>query len=100
MNLVMMDLNANGDSLAQTSCSICLELVGDQRTRSVARLHCGHDFHLGSFCFSLLFLSFFLSCAKIGCWIGYIGLNFWSMDAFGFIRTRDSLLVDVDPSVC
>ncbi|KAJ4757724.1 RING/U-box superfamily protein [Rhynchospora pubera] len=42
----MMDLNSSGDSSPQTSCSICLEPVGDQRSRSIAKLHCGHDFHL------------------------------------------------------
>ncbi|KAJ6844773.1 uncharacterized protein M6B38_293815 [Iris pallida] len=27
-------------------CSICLELVLDRGERAIARLHCGHDFHL------------------------------------------------------
>jgi hypothetical protein len=69
---VMMDLNSNGDSSPQPSCSICLEPVGDQRTRSIAKLHCGHDFHLGSLCFfflSLFFLFAFLLMLNGG-WIG------------------------------
>lgn len=36
------------------SCSICLEVVADNGDRSWAKLHCGHQFHLGNFNFSLL----------------------------------------------
>lgn len=31
------------------SCSICLDVVSDNAARSRAKLHCGHEFHLGLF---------------------------------------------------
>lgn len=39
----------NEDSLSpvEVLCSICLELVVDDGTRSKAKLQCGHQFHLG-----------------------------------------------------
>lgn len=37
-------------SLSSESCSICLDLVvADNGERSVAKLQCGHMFHLGNF---------------------------------------------------
>lgn len=30
-----------------SSCSICLEAVRDKGDRSIAKLQCGHEFHLG-----------------------------------------------------
>ncbi|ESQ39419.1 hypothetical protein EUTSA_v10001505mg [Eutrema salsugineum] len=38
--------NEDSSSLVEVSCSICLELVVDDGTRSRAKLHCGHEFHL------------------------------------------------------
>ncbi|KAL0641149.1 hypothetical protein Bca4012_102945 [Brassica carinata] len=38
--------NEDSSSLVEVSCSICLELVVDDGSRSVAKLQCGHQFHL------------------------------------------------------
>lgn len=35
------------------SCSICLDVVTDNGDRSLAKLLCGHQFHLGNFHLSL-----------------------------------------------
>ncbi|XP_056864506.1 E3 ubiquitin-protein ligase RFI2-like [Raphanus sativus] len=35
-------------TLVEISCSICLELVIDDDSRSMAKLQCGHQFHLGN----------------------------------------------------
>lgn len=48
-----MDGDGDGDG-AETqssgvSCSICLESVFDIGGRSMAKLQCGHEFHLGNF---------------------------------------------------
>ncbi|CDY31489.1 BnaC05g15980D [Brassica napus] len=39
--------NEDASSLVEISCSICLELVVDDGSRSSAKLQCGHQFHLG-----------------------------------------------------
>ncbi|CDY64147.1 BnaCnng43260D [Brassica napus] len=39
--------NEDASSLVEISCSICLELVVDDGSRSCAKLQCGHQFHLG-----------------------------------------------------
>ncbi|CAN7062765.1 unnamed protein product [Brassica oleracea var. botrytis] len=41
--------NEDASSLVEISCSICLELVVDDGSRSCAKLQCGHQFHLVSF---------------------------------------------------
>ncbi|KAF2567414.1 hypothetical protein F2Q68_00023648 [Brassica cretica] len=38
--------NEDASSLVEVPCSICLELVVDDGTRSMAKLQCGHQFHL------------------------------------------------------
>lgn len=38
----------SSSSLVEVSCSICLELVVDDGSRSSAKLQCGHQFHLGT----------------------------------------------------
>ena len=40
--------NEDASSLVEVPCSICLELVVDDGTRSMAKLQCGHQFHLGT----------------------------------------------------
>lgn len=40
------DDNATTSAAAAVSCSICLDLVADHGERSIAKLQCGHDFHL------------------------------------------------------
>ncbi|XP_068645432.1 E3 ubiquitin-protein ligase IPI1-like [Aristolochia californica] len=35
-----------GDGSSSVSCSICLEFVVDRGERSIAKLQCGHEFHL------------------------------------------------------
>ncbi|KAJ6793300.1 hypothetical protein M6B38_111965 [Iris pallida] len=41
------EMKSSATSLSSaSSCSICLELVLD-RERATAKLHCGHEFHLG-----------------------------------------------------
>jgi len=37
----------DSSSPVEVSCSICLESVLDDGTRSKAKLQCGHQFHLG-----------------------------------------------------
>ena len=41
-------------SFGSVSCSICLEFVMDNGDRSLAKLICGHQFHLGNYKFCLL----------------------------------------------
>lgn len=36
-------------------CSICLEIVTAGGDRSIARLKCGHEFHLGKLCYLFSF---------------------------------------------
>lgn len=55
-NKVMMDDGnggGGGNSFGSVSCSICLEIVTDNGDRSLAKLLCGHQFHLGNYNFSL-----------------------------------------------
>lgn len=40
-------------SSGSVSCSICLEVVMDNGNRSLAKLICGHQFHLGNYNFYL-----------------------------------------------
>ncbi|KAL6514786.1 hypothetical protein OROGR_020365 [Orobanche gracilis] len=48
-----VDLFDDGDgdgckeAAAAVFCSICLDVVTDNGDRSWAKLHCGHQFHLG-----------------------------------------------------
>lgn len=46
MDLEKMDMFGDRKGSASASCSICLELVLDRGERSVAKLQCGHEFHL------------------------------------------------------
>ena len=39
--------NEDASFLVEISCSICLELVVDDGSRSSAKLQCGHQFHCG-----------------------------------------------------
>lgn len=39
--------DGGGKCFGSVSCSICLEIVADNRDRSWAKLQCGHQFHLG-----------------------------------------------------
>lgn len=41
------DLAIGSRSFDSVSCSICLETVADDGNRAWAKLHCGHQFHLG-----------------------------------------------------
>ena len=41
------DIVEGGKPFGSVSCSICLEVVADNGDRSLAKLHCGHRFHLG-----------------------------------------------------
>ncbi|MFS7968928.1 putative transcription factor C2H2 family [Helianthus anomalus] len=47
----LMDVGDGGSkatvAVASVSCSICLEVVADSGDRSMAKLQCGHQFHLG-----------------------------------------------------
>lgn len=65
--------DANGEkssSLSSVSCSICLDLVvADNGERSIAKLQCGHEFHLGIF-----FLFHFLVCGLIIYIVGLLNL--------------------------
>uniref|UniRef100_A0A6V7QV47 RING-type domain-containing protein n=1 Tax=Ananas comosus var. bracteatus TaxID=296719 RepID=A0A6V7QV47_ANACO len=45
MDLDKAEMSPEGKAMA-SACSICLELVLDRGDRSVAKLHCGHEFHL------------------------------------------------------
>ncbi|PKA61619.1 hypothetical protein AXF42_Ash018232 [Apostasia shenzhenica] len=47
MDLEKPDLSGDSRGSASASCSICLELVLDRGERSIAKLQCGHEFHLG-----------------------------------------------------
>ncbi|CAL0311214.1 unnamed protein product [Lupinus luteus] len=40
------DDDVDGDTDSSVSCSICLDVVADNRHRSFAKLQCGHQFHL------------------------------------------------------
>lgn len=46
-----MDVDDDDETMGLPSggvpCSICLDLVSDNGDRSRAKLHCGHEFHLG-----------------------------------------------------
>lgn len=48
----------DASSPVEVSCSICLELVVDDGTRSKAKLQCGHEFHLGISTPSSIFCDF------------------------------------------
>ncbi|KAJ0581816.1 putative transcription factor C2H2 family [Helianthus annuus] len=53
-------VNSPSPALACSSsvpCSICLDLVIDDGDRSIAKLHCGHKFHLGENTFGLICVS-------------------------------------------
>lgn len=43
------DCNSGSKNFGSVSCSICLESVTDNGDRSWAKLHCGHQFHLGKY---------------------------------------------------
>ncbi|KAJ0667122.1 putative transcription factor C2H2 family [Helianthus annuus] len=80
MGLEGPDLVDDGDggskaaAAASVSCSICLEVVADNGDRSMAKLQCGHQFHLET-CFIciLIYVCFckfvFASDDKRGFWI-------------------------------
>jgi hypothetical protein len=51
---------AEEDKAAAVSCSICLDAVlAASGERSTARLHCGHEFHLGKLSLDL----------SVDCWL-------------------------------
>lgn len=43
----ILDDGDGGGKASAVSCSICLEVVTDNGSRSRAKLQCGHEFHLG-----------------------------------------------------
>lgn len=57
------------------ACSICLDLVSDSGGRSRAKLHCGHEFHLGMlinfFFFFFVWLLVNLILIYLGYWVFY-----------------------------
>lgn len=61
MDLEKADIS---EDLKAASCSICFDLVLDQGKRSIARLQCGHEFHLGDE-FDLFFLNLTQFIAKL-----------------------------------
>ena len=48
------------EELPEKQCSICLETVSDDGGRSMAKLCCGHQFHLGLFLDRFSFTDHFL----------------------------------------
>lgn len=46
MDLEKTDLSEDWKGCVSPSCSICLEFVIDRGERSIAKLQCGHEFHL------------------------------------------------------
>ncbi|CAH2057621.1 unnamed protein product [Thlaspi arvense] len=74
--------NEDSSSPVEVSCSICLELVVDDGTRSRAKLQCGHEFHLG-ISIKLSLLRFFWVC--------------WNLWGFCISSVRIANLPSFDP---